>query len=127
MRPWGNGRAWPTKKPTVTFERFDVVVVPFPFSDRRAAKRRPALVVSDRRCNRTHGHVILAMITTARDSSWPSDTEIADRDAAGLKARSVVRLKLFTLDDALIIRRIGALAEQDRTNVRQVLSATIAD
>ena len=108
----------------MTFERFDVVIVPFPFSDRHAAKRRPALVVSDQGFNRTHGHVILAMITTARDSSWPSDTEIINGGAAGLKARSVVRLKLFTLDKDLLARRIGALAEEDRTKVARVLRIT---
>ena len=111
----------------MTFERFDVVVVPFPFSDRHAAKRRPALVVSDRRFNRVHGHTILAMITTARDSSWPSDNEITDHDAAGLKARSVVRLKMFTLDNDLIVKRIGALAEEDQSNVRRVLSTIISN
>ncbi len=111
----------------MTFERFDVVIVPFPFSDRQATKRRPALVVSDRGFNHAHGHVILAMITTARDRSWPSDTEITDRNAAGLKARSVVRLKLFTLDNDLLVKRIGALAEADRTNVRRVLRATVAN
>jgi mRNA interferase MazF len=111
----------------VTFERFDVVIVPFPFSDRQATRRRPALVVSDQGFNRTHGHVILAMITTARDRSWPSDTEITDRNAAGLKARPVVRLKLFTLDNDLLVKRIGALAEADRTNFRRVLRATVAN
>ena len=111
----------------MTFERFDVVIVPFPFSDRQATKRRPALVVSDQGFNRTHGHVILAMITTARESSWPSDTEITDRGAAGLKARSVVRLKLFPLDNDMLVKRIGALAEADRTNVRRVLRATVAN
>ncbi len=30
----------------MTYDTFDVVVVPFPFTDRSAAKRRPALVVS---------------------------------------------------------------------------------
>ncbi len=111
----------------MTFERFDVVVVPLPFSDRHAAKRRPALVVSDQGFNRTHGHVILAMITTARDGSWPSDTEITDRDAAGLEPQSVVRLNLFTLDNDLLVKRIGALAEEDRTKVRRVLIATVAN
>ncbi len=101
----------------MSFERYDVVVVPFPFSDSTAARRRPALVVSSDRFNRTHDHVILAMITTPPETSWPSDTEITNRDAAGLVARSVVRLKLFTLDVALVVRRIGSLAAEDRTQV----------
>jgi hypothetical protein len=35
------------KPPIKTYKQFDVVIVPFPFTDRQAAKRRPALVVSD--------------------------------------------------------------------------------
>ncbi len=57
----------------------------------------------------------------------PNDTEITDRDEAGLKAQSVVRLKLFTLDNDLLVKRIGALAEEDRTSLRRVSSATVVD
>jgi hypothetical protein len=31
------------------FDPFDVVVVPFPYADRLAEKRRPALVISNRK------------------------------------------------------------------------------
>ncbi|MFQ5954081.1 MAG: type II toxin-antitoxin system PemK/MazF family toxin [Kiloniellales bacterium] len=109
----------------MTFERYDVVVVPFPFSGRLAARRRPALVVSSDRFNRAHDHVILAMITTAAQTSWPSDTEIVDLDSAGLVARSVVRLKPFTLHNALVVRRIGTLAEQDRNQMGRRLRADL--
>lgn len=39
----------------MTCEPFDVVVVPFPFTDRRAAKRRPALALSSAGFNRGCG------------------------------------------------------------------------
>ena len=32
------------------FKAFDVVVVPFPFTDRDAAKRRPAMVIPNALC-----------------------------------------------------------------------------
>jgi mRNA-degrading endonuclease toxin of MazEF toxin-antitoxin module len=47
-----------------------IVLVPFPYSDRLAEKRRPALVVA--RPNIGEGPELfwLAMITTARRSAW---------------------------------------------------------
>jgi mRNA interferase MazF len=110
-------------RPTVTFDIFDVVVVPFPFTERSATKRRPALVISDARAfNQPSGHSVLAMITSAKNSDWPLDTGIEDLDAAGLPAASVVRMKLFTLDNQLVIRKAGVLAEKDRGSVTKALS-----
>ncbi|MES9901265.1 MAG: type II toxin-antitoxin system PemK/MazF family toxin [Sedimenticola sp.] len=102
----------------MTFKAFDVVVVPFPFTDRSTTKRRPALVLSDADgFNKRVGQSVMAMITSARNSDWPLDVEIGDLDYAGLPSASVVRMKLFTLDDQLVIRKVGALAENDRERV----------
>ena len=96
----------------------DVVVVPFPFTDREASKHRPALVCSSEEFNRKTRHVVLAMITTAAHSTWPRDVPIGDLEAAGLPAPSVVRWKLFTLDASFVLRRIGALGKRDRAECR---------
>ena len=105
----------------MTFEPFDVVVVPFPFTDREADRRRPALVVSSPDFNATHDQSILAMITSAYGGEWPSDVAIRDWREAGLSVPCKVRLKLFTLDDALILRKTGALSERDAEAVRDSL------
>jgi mRNA interferase MazF len=100
----------------VTCEQWDVVVVPFPFSNQPGAKRRPALVLSNRAFN-AQGHTILAMITTAGHHPWPGDVALANYKAAGLRTSCVVRLKLFTLDNRLIPKRIGHLSPNDRKQV----------
>ena len=106
----------------MTFEAFDVVVVPFPFADRTTMKRRPVLVLSDAgNFNRQVGQSVLAMITSASKSDWPLDVNIKDLDSAGLPYASVVRMKLFTLDDKLVMRRAGTLARQDRMRVSATL------
>lgn len=108
----------------MSFEAFNVVVVPFPFTDRSTAKRRPALVLSSAEAfNQPTGHAVLAMITSARNSAWPLDTEIQDLDSAGLPSTSIVRMKLFTLDERLIIRQAGHLGGDDRSRVTRSLQA----
>ncbi len=66
-------------------------------------------------------HGVLALITSARNSDWPLDVPITDLDTAGLPSASMVRLKLFTLDDQLVIRKAGALAPKDRKAVTKAL------
>lgn len=113
------------RRPTVSFESFDVVVVPFPFTDRQSDKRRPALVISDRgRFNLPAQHSVMAMITSAAADKtlWPLDTAISDLAATGLPVPSLVRMKLFTLDHRLVLRRCGQLAAADRSAVSQALS-----
>lgn len=105
-------------KLTLTYKAFDVVVVPFPFTDRATNKRRPALVLSDAAAfNVKIGQSVLAMITSKGHSVWPLDVVITDTGAAGLSSPSVVRMKLFTLDQQLIIRKAGTLAPKDRQAV----------
>ena len=96
----------------MTYERFDTVVVPFPFIESAESKRRPALVLSEKAFN-DRGHSILAMITTKRYPAWAGDTEIKDYHEAGLHLPCMVRLKLFTLDNRLIVRKIGQLSPTD--------------
>ena len=102
-------------------EPLDVVVVPFPFADRLAAKRRPALVVSSGEFNDSHEQTILAMITSVR-SDWRSDVAIRRWKEAGLNVPCKVRLKLFTLDNTLILRKAGRLANRDGEAVGKALS-----
>ena len=99
----------------MTCDPFDVVVVPFPFVDSDLAKRRPALVLSDREFNKT-GQSILAMITSAEHAGWPSDVQI-DWKKSGLPRPSIVRMKLFTLDNRRIERKAGHLIVADRRKV----------
>ena len=107
----------------MTCEAWDVVTVPFPFTDRATQKRRPALILSKRSFNR-HGHSLMAMITSARPS-WPGDSLLARVASCGLSSPCIVRLKLFTLDNRLIVRRIGRLSDEDKHRVAAALKAIL--
>ena len=107
----------------MSYERWQVVRVPFPFTDRAAHKNRPALVLSEGAAfNTPAGHVVLAMITSAANPPWSLDCAIDDLASAGLPAPSVVRCKLFTLDARLIRGVLGQLAARDMAHMQQSLA-----
>lgn len=106
----------------MAFDTFDVVIVPFPFTDQAESKKRPALVLSHAGLfNEKAGHSVLMMITSAKNAAWPLDIPISDLKSAGLPAPSVARMKIFTLDNRLIIKKIGALSKADKQEVSKAL------
>lgn len=110
----------------MTFERYTVVRVPFPFADRAATKHRPALVLSDAFAfNTPAGHSVMAMITSESNAPWPLDCIVSDLAAAGLLAPSRVRFKLFTLDHRLVRGELGRLGKADSERVAARLAALL--
>lgn len=109
------------------YASFDIVVVPFPYADRLAEKRRPALVVSAPGLQKSFGLVWLMMITSADNPAWDCDVAISDLKLAGLPAPSVVRpAKIATVDATRILRRIGKLAAKDGRRVKDGMRELIA-
>ena len=110
----------------MSYDPFDVVVVPFPFTDSSRTRRRPALVLSrESEYGSVIEHSILAMVTSQKNDPWPFDVKIQHKKQSGLTAPSVVRMKLFTLDNRFILRKIGHLSKSDRQNVKQSLSTIL--
>ncbi len=109
------------------FAPFDVVVVPFPYADRLAEKRRPAIVVSAASLEKQHGLVWLVMVTSAGNRRWREDIDVSDLKVSGLPAPSLVRpSKIATADAARIVRRIGRLPAKDAQALGSALRGLIA-
>lgn len=105
------------------YETWDVVTVPFPFTEGDAAKRRPALVVSSEHLARTHGLYWVVMITSAKNSGWADDVAVKDLERAGLPAPSVVRpAKIATLQTDRVFSRLGTLQD---SGARKAVAAAV--
>lgn len=97
-----------------TYSQFDVIVVPFPFTDIPKTKKRPALVISHSKEFSNNGYCVCAMITSEKNSPWPLDIVINDLKSTGLPVPSRVRMKIFTIDTKLIEKKIGTLKNKDK-------------
>lgn len=102
----------------MAFTQGDVLVLPFPYSDRLAEKRRPAVVISKPTLERAHGLVWVAMITSHRGNVRTDDVPIGDLSRAGLPAASLVRpVKIATIEPSRVVRVAGSLTKSDLSSV----------
>mgnify|MGYP002079605854 CR=1 FL=1 len=103
----------------------DIAIIPFPFVDRNKSKPRPAVVLSTRIFNKKNQHTIFSMITTGKNTIWPSDIIITSLKSTGLTSSSVIRFKIFTLDNRLIKKVIGKLSQQDQHQLQRDLNQSM--
>ena len=109
------------------YRPWDVVVVPFPYSDQQQATVRPGVIVSAPRLHQKTRQYYVAMITNAKHAAWDCDVEVSNLKGAGLPVPSVVRpAKLATFDESAIIRAIGSLPTKDRAKVLESLQGFTA-
>jgi mRNA interferase MazF len=113
----------------VTFKRWELISVPFPYVEGYEAKRRPALVISTDVFHAAHNACFAAMVTTARHMQdvRKDDITIAEWAKAGLPAPCVVRMaRLTTFEAAPAVRRLGTLAPVDRNAVGALIKRWLA-
>ena len=110
-----------------TFDAWDIVKVPFPYTDRPVRQRRPALVIAAGELEEAHGLLWLAMITSAANRAWPGDVLISNLHLAGLPAPSIVRPAKVATIEARDAERLGMLAVADRASISGYLRRTLAE
>lgn len=108
------------------FEAWDVIKVPFPYTDRPVRQRRPALVVAANDLQAAHGLLWVVMITSAENRGWPGDVGVSDLVQAGLPSESVVRTAKIATIEAKDAERLGSLPLADRLVVADCIRSELA-
>ncbi len=109
-----------------TFDAWDIVKVPFPYTDRPVRQRRPALVIAAGTLETAQGLLWLAMITSAANRGWAGDVAISDLSATGLPVASIVRPAKIATIDTRDAERLGTLPQRNRAAVRDYLRERLA-
>jgi mRNA interferase MazF len=108
------------------YNRGDVVLVSFVFSDESGKKLRPALVISSAPYNRARQEVIVAAITSNVRRRLFGDYLVANWTAAGLLFPSVVTGIFRTIKRTMIERKLGSMAKTDLDPIDRELRRSLA-
>ena len=108
-------------KSTTTYEKWDVVLVPFPFTDLKSTQKRPALIISPNEYNQKLD-VVIVFITSKLDLEYRlGDYLIQEWQKANLPKPSMIRMKFATVDKSIIVKKLGRLSEKDRNEFKKLL------
>ena len=100
-------------KSIMNYSKWEIVLVPFPFTNLTTSKRRPALIISPNKYN-TGADIVIAFITSKMDLAYRiGDYKIKEWENAKLPKPSMIRMKFATIDKAIILKKIGKLREND--------------
>jgi mRNA interferase MazF len=104
------------------FQFGDVVLVPFPFTDQSTTKQRPGVVVSGAAYHRARRDLILMAVTSQmRGSGAFGELVIQDWQAAKLIRPSAIKPVLATLEQTLVIKKLGRLSADDQQRLRETV------
>lgn len=101
----------------------EVVLVPFPFTNQVASKKRPAVVISSPAYHINRPDLLIMAITSQAHTAPDFATfPVIDWQSAGLLKPSLAKPVLTTLEQALVICRMGSLSPRDQHSLRQMLT-----
>ena len=111
---------------TMPFECGAIVLVPFPFTDQTAFKRRPAVIISNLAYNNTKPDVVVMAVTSQlRPMRALGEIWVSQWHEAGLLKPSAIKPVFATLEQRLIIRAPGGLQPVDVTTPRSIIAAIL--
>ncbi|WP_187445889.1 type II toxin-antitoxin system PemK/MazF family toxin [Bacillus infantis] len=101
----------------MTYKKQDIVLVPFPFSDRPGFKKRPAVIISCENHYNQYGKYVCLAITSQEKKIGKDRYEhkLKETKSVGLlyDDQWILPNKIFTIEDSLIDQKRGVMDEED--------------
>jgi len=109
------------------YERGDVVLVPFPFSNQTDAKKRPAVIISSDAYNNISSDIVIMAITSQTEKTIGiGECLIHDWRDAGLLKPSAIKPAISTIEQTLVLKKLGKISLQDLTSMDTALKEFLA-
>lgn len=95
---------------------YDIVLIPFPFTDLSSVKLRPAVVVAN-----PYGDDIIVSFISSRNigTANVNDVKVVASGENGLKKNSTIKCsKLATLDQKMLVGKLGTLEKKYQKTIQ---------
>lgn len=105
-----------------SLNKYDIVVVKFPFASSIKYKARPAVVISTNLYhNNGRNTVIILAISSQIESKLQFEPVISQWQESGLLKPSIFKSTIATIEENYIIEKLGTIIGNDRKNLHKLL------
>ncbi len=109
------------------YERGDIVLVPFPFTDQTTTKKRPAVVISSNSYNTDSPDIIIMAVTSQIEKTYGTgECLIKNWKEASLLKPSSIKPAISTIEQTLVLKKLGRLSSEDLTSMDKSLKELLA-
>jgi len=103
------------------FNQRDVVLLPFPYSDLSGSKQRPAVIISNKKLNKSEDRICcLITSNSAKDGIFIKNNYF---ESGKLPFKSWIKpYRLFTVNENIINKKLGTLTKEFHSEIISVVS-----
>lgn len=106
------------------YNKYDVVVVKFPFASSLKYKARPAVIISSEIYNENkRDTLIILAISSVIDSKLDFELDIQNWNDAGLLKESIFKSSVATIQKDFIITKLGKLSQVDVYRLEKMIQS----
>ena len=106
-----------------SYSQGDIVLIPFPFTDLSHSKKRPALVLSNKKYNKeTEDFIVCGITSNLKDRRYSVLITKKDLEKGFIPKKSIIKVdKIINLKQTLAIKKIGKVKNIIIKNIKKNL------
>ncbi len=115
------------KAPGIKYKQKEIVLVPFPYSDLSAKKKRPVLIISNDDYNKKFEDIVVCVITSSRyKDEYSVNLKNQDLKIGTLPEKSIIKThSLFTIHQTRVLKKFSVIKDELFTKVQEKIKHLI--
>lgn len=106
----------------MSFSKYDVIVVKFPFASSLKYKARPAIVISSDIYNANKRETLLILaVSSSKENKLDFEIDVLQWKEAGLLKPSIFKSSIATIEKDFVISSLGRLNQVDQQRIDNLL------
>ncbi|WP_324281811.1 type II toxin-antitoxin system PemK/MazF family toxin [Cyanobacterium aponinum UTEX 3222] len=102
----------------MSYSKYEIILVRYPFSDLSSSKVRPAIIINSPHPSQDY---FIVPLSSRTQNLLSGEFVLKDWQNVGLNVVSSVKRGIFTIQESLIIKKIGSLTHDDIKTLEESL------